>query len=633
MYPFLLLTALSLGQTNGAEPARVTVLLPSEARLYVHGRLCDLTSDTRSFDTPPLQPGRDYYYVLKAAIERDGRTIEVSKKVLLRAGKRTVVDFGDLSGKETASTPDPEQPASRGDSHLVPRGSAPMLSVARMEGDTLLLMGVVAKTVFETRQKTVKDPEGKERAVTYTVTRAVFEWVNERVDPKTVQVLDAEGKTVAAERLPERLPRAAVVLVGVPGQKTNPMYRGIFDKDTLLLVRPPHPVMAPPPPPPPAAKGTEALPAPQPQPAMPAQGPPPRLFLARLDNQGNLHIRFCAEETYSPSDAKAVPYGAAYRTPHTDRRTFVSAQLPPEPAPKSATNPVRSTLVRMMVREIPADQIKVYDSDGLTVAAEELKRLLREEKVVLAAMDGKQVDPFYLRNLKKGTLILVPSAEHQILFTNPLALDRYGYGYSAPAPMMPAPSAPPGVPITPRPAPPAKATPVPVPIPAAPPPVKEPAPPPAAPAAPPPVDAQQPPAPRGDPFQVFRASAAEKDGSVIVQVTPLQALPQQRLVDGKPQTFMVWRFAATKPLVLGKQVRAFRPDGKPAEAAEVLKALARPTGVACFMHFGTGAPVEPDPFFLALLREGSVALVVDSAELFPPRPQPRTNDTPPKKGP
>jgi uncharacterized protein (TIGR03000 family) len=76
--------------------ARVTVRLPEDARLYVDGVSCPLTSATRSFSTPPLEPGKKYQYTLKAELLRDGETYADSKRITVQAGKESTVDFGDL---------------------------------------------------------------------------------------------------------------------------------------------------------------------------------------------------------------------------------------------------------------------------------------------------------------------------------------------------------------------------------------------------------------------------------------------------------------------------------------------------------------------------------------------------------
>lgn len=76
--------------------AHITVRLPADARLTVHGVDCPLTSDTRTFDTPVLKRGQKYYYLLKAEVVRDGRTIAQTRRVDFRSGERVSVSFDDL---------------------------------------------------------------------------------------------------------------------------------------------------------------------------------------------------------------------------------------------------------------------------------------------------------------------------------------------------------------------------------------------------------------------------------------------------------------------------------------------------------------------------------------------------------
>jgi uncharacterized protein (TIGR03000 family) len=82
--------------SEGKDTARVTVALPADARLYVDGVQCPLTSAKRTFDTPALDVGRSYYYTLKAEVVRDGETRAASQRVLVEAGKQVTVEFKDL---------------------------------------------------------------------------------------------------------------------------------------------------------------------------------------------------------------------------------------------------------------------------------------------------------------------------------------------------------------------------------------------------------------------------------------------------------------------------------------------------------------------------------------------------------
>lgn len=81
---------------QGKDTARITVKLPSDARLYVEGVFCPLTTATRSFDTPELDAGQRYYYTLKAEVMRDGQTKAARKRVMVEAGKEITVEFADL---------------------------------------------------------------------------------------------------------------------------------------------------------------------------------------------------------------------------------------------------------------------------------------------------------------------------------------------------------------------------------------------------------------------------------------------------------------------------------------------------------------------------------------------------------
>ena len=93
-------------ETNEATapaPAHVVVKLPAEARLFVDETPCPLTSATRSFDTPILDPGQEYFYTLTAEVMRDGRTVTATRKVTVRAGAESVVEFGAMQPVLSAS--------------------------------------------------------------------------------------------------------------------------------------------------------------------------------------------------------------------------------------------------------------------------------------------------------------------------------------------------------------------------------------------------------------------------------------------------------------------------------------------------------------------------------------------------
>jgi uncharacterized protein (TIGR03000 family) len=82
--------------------ATLVVDLPPNARLTIDGQPTQLTSATRTFTTPPLERGREYYYDLKAELNRDGRTLTSTKRVTIRPGEETRVRL-DFTGQSTST--------------------------------------------------------------------------------------------------------------------------------------------------------------------------------------------------------------------------------------------------------------------------------------------------------------------------------------------------------------------------------------------------------------------------------------------------------------------------------------------------------------------------------------------------
>jgi uncharacterized protein (TIGR03000 family) len=92
----------AVAQATG-DPATVVVQLPADARMWVDGQQADLTSGTRSFQTPALDRGRDYAYTIRAEATRDGQAVSQSQRVVVRAGQVSRVDFGDMKAAVRAN--------------------------------------------------------------------------------------------------------------------------------------------------------------------------------------------------------------------------------------------------------------------------------------------------------------------------------------------------------------------------------------------------------------------------------------------------------------------------------------------------------------------------------------------------
>lgn len=85
------------------DQATVIVQLPTDATLSVDGSQVPEMSAERTIITPDLRAGQEYYYTLRAEAVREGRSIIRTKRVTVRAGRETHVDFGDLTAVRTAS--------------------------------------------------------------------------------------------------------------------------------------------------------------------------------------------------------------------------------------------------------------------------------------------------------------------------------------------------------------------------------------------------------------------------------------------------------------------------------------------------------------------------------------------------
>ena len=84
----------------GDAPATIVVRLPADAKLMVGGAPTSSTQGVRWFTSPPLQAGKDYQYTLKAEVMRDGKRVERTKEVTVRAGRSSevTIDLPAASG-------------------------------------------------------------------------------------------------------------------------------------------------------------------------------------------------------------------------------------------------------------------------------------------------------------------------------------------------------------------------------------------------------------------------------------------------------------------------------------------------------------------------------------------------------
>jgi len=71
---------------NSGSEATIIVHLPANARLTIDGEATQSASATRTFVSPPLEAGKTYTYTLRGEMNRDGRQMNATKTVEVRAG-------------------------------------------------------------------------------------------------------------------------------------------------------------------------------------------------------------------------------------------------------------------------------------------------------------------------------------------------------------------------------------------------------------------------------------------------------------------------------------------------------------------------------------------------------------------
>lgn len=123
------------------------------------------------------------------------------------------------------------------------------------------------------------------------------------------------------------------------------------------------------------------------------------------------------------ASALAQPTGPKRIPPHPARARIESGQLhicrfqmefvetPKSPIDLPVLQPNRPRFVSVMKpvkKSFPARDVRGYTATGKRIEASELRRKLKQDTLVLVALDGRKVDRFYLKTIAPETIILVP---------------------------------------------------------------------------------------------------------------------------------------------------------------------------------------------------------------------------------
>jgi uncharacterized protein (TIGR03000 family) len=90
--------------TSLEQAARLIVELPADAKLYVDDQPTKATSERRVFPLPQLEPGKTYYYILRAETVRNGQAQSETKAIFFHLGEVVQTSFRDLGTLAVAQT-------------------------------------------------------------------------------------------------------------------------------------------------------------------------------------------------------------------------------------------------------------------------------------------------------------------------------------------------------------------------------------------------------------------------------------------------------------------------------------------------------------------------------------------------
>jgi uncharacterized protein (TIGR03000 family) len=83
-------------ETMDPTRAKLLVELPTNAKLFVDDMPVNGAAGVLTLHTPPLEPDKDYFYMVRIEMLRDGQPLSETHRILVRAGQVARADFNDL---------------------------------------------------------------------------------------------------------------------------------------------------------------------------------------------------------------------------------------------------------------------------------------------------------------------------------------------------------------------------------------------------------------------------------------------------------------------------------------------------------------------------------------------------------
>jgi uncharacterized protein (TIGR03000 family) len=95
--------AVPAGRVSGDAPATVVVKAPMDVTVTVNGQALTRRAAEEEMPSPSLRAGQDYAYTFEARATRDGRPTTLTRRVIVRAGQRSTVDFSSMTAAPAAA--------------------------------------------------------------------------------------------------------------------------------------------------------------------------------------------------------------------------------------------------------------------------------------------------------------------------------------------------------------------------------------------------------------------------------------------------------------------------------------------------------------------------------------------------
>lgn len=97
--------------TGDARSVMLSVSVPDNAKVFINGNTTNSVGAERSYVSRGLQLGRRYKYEVRAEITRDGKQVNESKVVYVRAGDRPNLSFDFDSAADESIAKEPARPS------------------------------------------------------------------------------------------------------------------------------------------------------------------------------------------------------------------------------------------------------------------------------------------------------------------------------------------------------------------------------------------------------------------------------------------------------------------------------------------------------------------------------------------